>query len=339
MSNGLLTFEFTSLYSGWAVPDCDPWLSSGYQVVPVISQEDSILFGGGDLFCVFPFRGSIDVRAAAENRTKRVNREANGGYCAAMLTAGIDIGSITTKAALLRNGSIAATLIIATGYNTRQAGRRIYERLLAECSLCKEDISRVVSTGYGRNSVDFADRAVTEITCHGAGAHYQERSVRSVIDIGGQDCKAMVLNHDGKVIEFVMNDKCAAGTGRFLEVMARALEVDLDSFGEMSLESVRAAAISSLCTVFAESEVISLIAKGECRNNIIRGIHESIGVRIGAMARRIGITAPVMMTGGVSRNVGVVRAIENQLGMEVIVPVHAQANGAVGAALIAAAMA
>jgi predicted CoA-substrate-specific enzyme activase len=160
-------------------------------------------------------------------------------------------------------------------------------------------------------------------------------AVRSIIDIGGQDSKAIVADENGSVQDFAMNDKCAAGTGRFLEVMARALEVDIDDFGEVSLKADTPAKISSLCTVFAESEVISLIAKGERRENIIAGIHASIAARVAAMAGRIGLAAPVMMTGGVAKNKGVVSALENKLGQAIEVSPKTQVTGAIGAALIA----
>jgi predicted CoA-substrate-specific enzyme activase len=192
-----------------------------------------------------------------------------------------------------------------------------------------------VSTGYGRNSVKFMDKAMTEIICHGAGAHYLNPRTRSVIDIGGQDSKAIVLDEKGKVKNFAMNDKCAAGTGRFLEVMARALEVDLDGFGALSLRAGDPSRISSLCTVFAESEVISLISKGEKRENIIAGIHESIAARIAAMTNRLRIAPLVVMTGGVAKNIGVVKALERKIGMAVEVSEYAQVNGAIGAALLA----
>jgi (R)-2-hydroxyacyl-CoA dehydratese activating ATPase len=253
-----------------------------------------------------------------------------------MLTVGIDVGSISAKAAVVKTGELVGTRVILTGYNSRNAGVNVFEELLAELGIKRTTVDRVVATGYGRNSVDFADKAVTEITCHAAGAHFQEPAVRSVIDIGGQDSKAIALDGAGRVRDFAMNDKCAAGTGRFLEVMARALEVDLDAFGEMSLQADKPAAISSLCTVFAESEVISLIAKGERRKNIIAGIHESIGARVVAMANRVGLAEPVMMTGGVAKNVGVVRALENKAGKAIRVSEFAQVNGAIGAALIAA---
>lgn len=253
-----------------------------------------------------------------------------------MITAGIDIGSISAKAAVFKGHQILTTCVILTGYNARNAGQQVYDLALSQAGLGADQIGNIVATGYGRNSIDFARKTVTEITCHAAGAHFIDPSIRSIIDIGGQDSKAMVLDDQGKVRDFAMNDKCAAGTGRFLEVMARALEVDLDAFGQLSLAAGKAAAISSLCTVFAESEVISLIAKGENRENIIAGIHASIAARVVAMAKRIGVRAPVMMTGGVAKNIGVVKALEEKLATPLIVSDKAQLTGAIGAALIAA---
>ena len=253
-----------------------------------------------------------------------------------MLTAGIDIGSITAKAALLQDGKIIGTKITFTGYNAEAAGIKVYEETLAEAGLDKSAVGKIVSTGYGRNSVKFADRAFTEILAHAAGAHFVNNKVRTIIDIGGQDSKAISLDETGKVKNFVMNDKCAAGTGRFLEVMARALEVNLDEFGAMSLRARQPAKISSLCTVFAESEVISLIARGEQRPQIIAGIHESIAARVSSMLARVGVAEPVMITGGVARNEGVVHALEKKLGVKIEVSPYAQANGAIGAAVLAA---
>ena len=252
-----------------------------------------------------------------------------------MFTAGIDVGSITTKGAVLADGQILGTRVIFTGYNAETAGGKVYEELLEELGLEKSAVSRVVSTGYGRRSVKFVDKAMTEIICHGTGAYFLNPHIRSVIDIGGQDSKAILLDEKGKIKNFAMNDKCAAGTGRFLEVMARALEVDLDGFGALSLKAGNPSGISSLCTVFAESEVISLISKGEKRENIIAGIHESIAARIVAMANRVGIIPPVVMTGGVAKNIGVVKALEKKLGMTVEVSEYAQVNGAIGAAVLA----
>jgi predicted CoA-substrate-specific enzyme activase len=253
-----------------------------------------------------------------------------------VITIGIDVGSITTKAALIRDGRLEDTVLINSGYNAKQAGKKVFRLLMDKLGLEEGAVDRIVATGYGRNTVEFAQKAITEITCHAAGAHFQDPRVRSVIDIGGQDSKAIALDQAGRVVDFAMNDKCAAGTGRFLEVMARALEVDLDAFGDMSLEADAPAAISSLCTVFAESEVISLISRGEKRENIIAGIHESIGARVAAMANRIALVKPLMMTGGVARNKGVVKALEKKAGMPITVLNLAQVNGAIGAALIAA---
>ncbi len=253
-----------------------------------------------------------------------------------MITVGIDIGSITAKGAIFIDGEIKRTKVIFTGYNSEAAGQSVFEELLQETGVTADAVDRIVSTGYGRNNVKLADKAITEITCHGAGAHFLEPTVRTIIDIGGQDSKAMSLDERGKVREFSMNDKCAAGTGRFLEVMARALEVDLNEFGRMALMSGAPAKISSLCAVFAESEVISLISKGEPRENIMAGIHESIAVRVSAMARRVGVVEPVMMTGGVAKNIGVVKALENKLNTKLIVTQRAQENGAIGAAFLAA---
>ena len=253
-----------------------------------------------------------------------------------MITVGIDVGSISAKAALIRDGQLIGSRVMLTGYNARNAGQTVFEELLADLELQENAVDRIVATGYGRNSVDLAHKTVTEITCHAAGAYFQDPAVRCVIDIGGQDSKAIVMDATGRVKDFAMNDKCAAGTGRFLEVMARALEVDLDAFGELSLNADQPAAISSLCTVFAESEVISLIAKGEHRENIIAGIHESIGARVVAMAKRVGIVEPLMMTGGVAKNIGVVRALEKKAGKKIRVSPDAQVIGAIGAALVAA---
>ncbi len=252
-----------------------------------------------------------------------------------MITAGIDIGSISTKAVLFKDGEILAQRVIFTGYNAEAAGKTVLAEALAQAQLEAASLERIVATGYGRKSVSFAARSVTEIACHAAGAYFQNPAVRSVIDIGGQDSKAIVLTEGGRVENFIMNDKCAAGTGRFLEVMARALEADLDTFGDLSARSRNAAKISSLCTVFAESEVISAIAKGEAREDIVAGIHDAIAARIASMAQRIGVRSPLMMTGGVARNPGVVLAVGKALGLPILTTPLAQINGALGAALLA----
>jgi predicted CoA-substrate-specific enzyme activase len=252
-----------------------------------------------------------------------------------MLTVGIDVGSITAKAAVVKDGTVVSNKIILTGYNARHAGEKVFEAIVKESGLDRSAVDRIISTGYGRNSVAIAAKAVTEITCHAMGAHFLNPAVRSVIDIGGQDSKAIAIDESGNVRDFSMNDKCAAGTGRFLEVMARALEVLIEDFGHFSIKADRPSKISSLCTVFAESEVISLISKGEKRENIIAGIHESIAARVVAMANRTGLKAPIMMTGGVAKNIGVVKALEKKLGHPIDVSPQSQVTGAIGAALLA----
>jgi len=251
-----------------------------------------------------------------------------------MITAGIDIGSITSKAVLMKDMKVLGFDVISTGYNSEKSGKEVLNLVLDKCFVNIEETDSIISTGYGRNRLSFAHKKITEITCHAAGAHFQDKKIRSVIDIGGQDSKVIILDENGSVTDFAMNDKCAAGTGRFLEVMARALELDLNDFGDISAKAKKAAHISSLCTVFAESEIISLISAGEKRENIIRGIHESIGTRVGALALRAGLRSPVMMTGGVSRNTGVVRSLESRLGVSINVSSYAQVNGALGAACL-----
>lgn len=255
-----------------------------------------------------------------------------------MRTAGIDIGSISAKAAIIEDGKLLGSRVGFTGYNAANAGRKIFDELLSELGMESSSIDKIVSTGYGRNSVDFAHKSMTEIICHGTGAYFQNPATRTVVDVGGQDSKALVLDEKGKVKDFVMNDKCAAGTGRFLEVMARALEVNLDDFGELSLRSEKPSKISSICTVFAESEVISLISKGEARENIVCGIHESVASRVYAMAQRLPVKAPFMMTGGVAKNIGLVRILEKRFNSPIQVTDLAQVNGAIGAAVIAASL-
>ena len=252
-----------------------------------------------------------------------------------MIYAGIDIGSITAKAALIKNNRLLGTHVIMTGYDPINAGIKVFDALLKQSRISKTQISAIISTGYGRASVSFADKALTEIICHGTGAHFMNPEIRGIIDVGGQDSKAIFLDQEGRVENFAMNDKCAAGTGRFLEVMAKALEVDLEFLGDFSLAADKPSKISSICTVFAESEVISMIAKQERRENIIAGIHESAAARVAILANKIKIKKPVMMTGGVAKNKGMVNSLENRLGFKLIVGDLAQENGAIGAAVMA----
>jgi len=252
-----------------------------------------------------------------------------------MLTAGIDIGSLSTEAVLLSDHKIVSYSILATGADSRRAAEKALNEALGFAGAAPEDVRFTVSTGYGRTNVPFADLQVTEITCHARGALYTFPDTRTIIDIGGQDSKVIRLDEAGSVIDFAMNDKCAAGTGRFLEVMARALEVDVDELPELAVGASRAAAVSNVCTVFAESEIVSLIGQGVPRPEIALGILESVAERVVSMVKRVGLVPKVTMSGGVAKNKGVVQALERRLGMEIRVPDEPQIVGALGAALIA----
>jgi predicted CoA-substrate-specific enzyme activase len=252
-----------------------------------------------------------------------------------MITAGVDVGAITAKAVIFGDEGLLATAVILAGYDRAAAARQVLDQALAQAGLAREQVVRLVATGYGRVQVPGSDRTVTEITCHAQGAHYLCPDVHTVIDIGGQDSKGIAVGTGGKVLDFVMNDKCAAGTGRFLEVMARALEVDLVDFGQLALSTSRRAKISSTCTVFAESEVITHLAAGAPRAEIIAGIHEAIAARVATMVGRIRVQDAVVLTGGVARNAGVAHMLEERLGHPIVVPAQAQLAGAIGAALIA----
>jgi len=249
---------------------------------------------------------------------------------------GVDIGAVSAKALLVQENSIVAYEVLDTGSNIGQIADKVVKKVLDKASVDFNDLQGIVATGYGRISVPFADKKITEITCHARGVHELIPEGRTIIDIGGQDSKGMRVNEAGNVVDFVMNDKCAAGTGRFLEVMAKALELKIGDLGSISLESKEPCQISSVCTVFAESEVVSLRAEGKTREDIIAGIHRSIACRIGAMISQIGKAEIVVLTGGVAKNKGVVKALENELKISISTPENPQITGALGAALIAA---
>ena len=252
-----------------------------------------------------------------------------------MIVSGIDIGSLSSETVILKDGEIMSYSIVPTGADTQRAASACMQEALERAHLKFDDLSATVATGYGRIGVPFATKAVTEITCHARGAHRLFPGTRTVIDMGGQDSKVISIDTEGRVLDFVMNDKCAAGTGRFLEVMAGALEVDLVEMGERSARAKNGIVISSMCTVFAESEVISLIAGGCSKNDIIRGLHEAISKRIFTMAGKLRMERPITMTGGVAKNRGIVNALRRLLKNEIHVPEEPQIVGALGAALSA----
>ena len=250
-------------------------------------------------------------------------------------TLGIDIGSTASKCVIMADGKdIVAKALIPVGAGTSGPQRAI-NAVLEEAGMKREDMDYILATGYGRNSLeDFADHQMSELSCHAKGASYLFPEVRTVIDIGGQDVKVMRVEN-GAMTNFQMNDKCAAGTGRFLDVMARILEVDVNDLGTLGAQSTKYVGISSTCTVFAESEVISQLANDTDKRDIINGIHQSVAGRVAGLAHRVGVQDQVVMTGGVAQNMGVVKALEDQLGHKVHTSPLTQYVGALGAALFA----
>jgi (R)-2-hydroxyacyl-CoA dehydratese activating ATPase len=257
-----------------------------------------------------------------------------------MLTAGIDIGSVATKAVVVRDGEVVGRSLIRSGAAPGAAASEALDAAAAEAGVERGEIGRIVATGYGRRSVDFADDVITEITAGARGAHYAGTPTGAphlIVDLGGQDTKVILMDDAGSVRDFVMNDRCAAGTGRFLEVMAGVLEVPLEQFGALSEAAVSPAPINATCTVFAESEVISLIARGATQADIVAGLHASIASRIAQMARPMLKAGDlVLFAGGGALNGGVRAALEKALDRPVHVPDLPQHVVAVGAALTAA---
>lgn len=250
-------------------------------------------------------------------------------------TMGVDVGSTTSKCLILKNGAeVCASVIVTAGTGTSGPGRAV-AAALEQAGLKREELRAVTATGYGRNTFEGADFVVSELSCHAIGAHATFPEARTVIDIGGQDAKVLRIGSNGKMENFLMNDKCAAGTGRFLDVMARVLELDVSELEQKDAEAKGKVNISSTCTVFAESEVISQLANNVDLCDLVAGIHASVAVRTASLARRLGVLEPVAMTGGVARNGGVVRALERELGVSIRVSPEAQLNGAYGAAIYA----
>ncbi|MGL5439029.1 MAG: acyl-CoA dehydratase activase [Filifactoraceae bacterium] len=252
-----------------------------------------------------------------------------------MYTMGLDIGSTATKGAIIKDGKeiiVTASFPLGTGTSGPD---RVRAELFGASGLTREDISFMVVTGYGRMTYEDAEKQISELSCHARGTNFLLPNVRTIIDIGGQDAKAMQLDKEGRLLNFVMNDKCAAGTGRFLDVMAKILETKVDMLGDLSAMSENEVSISSTCTVFAESEVISHLSAKAKVEDIIAGIHTSVAKRVSSLAKRVGIIEEVAMVGGVAKNMGVVRAMEKAIGKKIILPELPQITGAIGAALYA----
>lgn len=251
---------------------------------------------------------------------------------------GVDIGSLTTKVVLLNaGGELVDRATGRSGYSGKEVAARLIKGLLERQGITEQNVLGTVATGYGRVTFP-ADREVSEITCQARGIAHLFRGARTVIDIGGQDSKIIRLLPGGKVMDFAMNDKCAAGTGRFLEVMAGALEVRVEELAKLAAAARGSCSISSFCTVFAESEVISQVSAGAAKEDIVAGVCESVGARVASMSSRTGLEPEVVFTGGVARNRGVVKALSQQLNSPLLIPEEPEITAALGAALFAAAM-
>ncbi|MDP2953764.1 MAG: acyl-CoA dehydratase activase, partial [Chloroflexota bacterium] len=246
--------------------------------------------------------------------------------------AGVDIGSTMTKV-VIWNQHLVASVIGPTGAEHRHLANRVMEETLGKAKLAFDEIAFVVATGYGRINVPFADKQITEISCHAKGVSHFFPEAHTIVEIGGQDCKGIKLAN-GRVADFVMNDKCAAGTGRFLEVIAEVLGVKLEDVGPRSLLAKEIVKVSSTCTVFAEQEVVSRLSEGASIEDILAGLHDAIARRVLGMVERIKIQREVVVTGGGAKNIGLVKALERRLGYAVLVPPEPLLTGAIGAALL-----
>lgn len=250
-----------------------------------------------------------------------------------MYSVGIDVGSVAAKAVLYDGRSIIAKELMPTGWSPKETGLALFNILMENAGVSRESIQSIVGTGYGRIALPFIDHKVTEITCHGKGAHFLDQGIRTVIDIGGQDSKVIRLDEQGNIKDFLMNDKCAAGTGRFLQVMAHALEIDVSELSEIG-KNAEPVNINSMCTVFAESEVISLMASGASKESIAAGLLQSVCIKTYSLVSRVGVENKVFFSGGVSKNQLLREYLGLKLGVEISASEQSQFLGAIGAAVI-----
>jgi predicted CoA-substrate-specific enzyme activase len=252
-----------------------------------------------------------------------------------MITAGVDVGAATAKTVIVADGKILSHVVIPTGHSVARAAEDVTKAALELAGLSMADLRFIISTGYGRKGVAFANKTASEIICHARGVNLLIPAARTVIDIGGQDSKVIGVREDGTVSDFAMNDKCAAGTGRFLEVMAGVLGLDIEEMGPISLTSKEPCSISSTCTIFAETEMVSLRADGRTREDLVAGIHRAVASRVAVMGRTVGYSEQVVFTGGVAKNLGVKNSLEAAIGLPILIPQEPQIMGALGAALLA----
>lgn len=254
-----------------------------------------------------------------------------------MIIAGCDVGSLTAEAVIMAEDKIIGSEMIGVRHKAGESARDVMDKVLEKTNLSYDDIAFIVSTGYGRETISFADDNVSEISCHGKGAYWLEPEIRTVIDVGGQDCKVIRVNDEGMLEDFAMNDKCAAGTGRSLEIMAAALGVDITQLGPLSLEASESITITNQCSIFTEMEIMHLLMEEKSVADIAAGINEAMARRVKMLVGRVGLKRDIGLTGGVSKNVGVVKFLEKMLDADFIeFPEDPQIIGALGAALFAA---
>ncbi len=253
-----------------------------------------------------------------------------------MITAGCDVGSLTTKAVILNNKSVLGQAVIASSFNPEKSVSEVMDRALETAGLHMGDVSFCIGTGYGRERIPFVGKTVSEITCHARGAHWLLPSVRTVIDVGGQDCKAILIDGKGNVEKFVTNDKCASGTGRFLEVMAKLLGLSLDELGRISGQARNPVTLAATCTAWAQAEVVMHLNHNMPKSDLAAGISEAMAARVAILAKAVGLQKDVCMTGGVAKNSGVLQSMEKQLNAPIRrLKVDPQIVGALGAAVLA----
>jgi (R)-2-hydroxyacyl-CoA dehydratese activating ATPase len=248
---------------------------------------------------------------------------------------GIDLGSGFSKAVLLGDGIIRTYAIMPSGGSYKETAERVVEKILDEAGLSLTDVSHTIATGYGATMVDFSDQSVTDISCHAAGVHYLSPSVRTAIDVGSQFSKAIRLDDTGRATNFVLNEKCAGGSGKFLQLIARILHVDLQELGDLSLSAVSPVEFTTGCAVFAESEAVSRIAEGAIAADIIAGVHKAMASKIVNLVVRVGLAPDCAITGGGAKDSGLVKTIETELGINLFVPEEPRITAALGAALLA----
>jgi predicted CoA-substrate-specific enzyme activase len=253
-----------------------------------------------------------------------------------MITAGVDCGSKNVRVLILKDGEILAKTSVPAGMDTSAAAQEAYEKALAEAGIKSDDVEKVIATGAGRNEPAFKDDVVTEVGADARGVIHLFPEARTVIDVGAEEGRAIKIDAQGKVVDFAINEKCAAGAGAFTEAMARALEVELEELGRLSLESTQAIPMNAQCAVFAESEVVTLVHKKTSKQDMARAIHDAIADRITSMVRRVGIEEKIALIGGVAYNVGFVKSLKEDLQTEVLIPESPEFISALGAALVAA---